>query len=82
MKKLAAKKKQLKAEGKGNRPNRADPLNKNQIEKLWTTGAAGMDTPPVTQSCLVEQHKISGHESMPRAPQLQTARLQKLRKLL
>ena len=44
-KKLAAKKKQLKAEGKGNRPHRADPLDENQVEKLWTTGAVGLKTP-------------------------------------
>ena len=44
-KKLAAKKKQLKAEGKGNRPHRADPLDENQVEKLWTTGASGLKTP-------------------------------------
>ena len=35
---LLRKKKQLKAEGKGNRPDRADPLDENQMEKLWTTG--------------------------------------------
>ena len=44
-KKLAAKKKQLKPEGKGNRPHRADPLDENQMEKLWTTGAVGLKTP-------------------------------------
>ena len=44
-KKPAAKKKQLKAEGKGNRPHRADPLDENQVEKLWTTGAVGLKTP-------------------------------------
>ena len=44
-KKLAAKKKQLKAEGKGNRPHRADPPDENQMEKLWTTGAVGLKTP-------------------------------------
>ena len=44
-KKLAARKKQLKAEGKGNRPHRADPLDENQVEKLWTTGAVGLKTP-------------------------------------
>ena len=44
-KQLAAKKKQLKAEGKGNRPHRADPPDENQMEKLWTTGAVGLKTP-------------------------------------
>ena len=44
-KKLAAKKKQLKAEGKRNRPHRAVQLDENQMEKLWTTGAVGLKTP-------------------------------------
>ena len=44
-KKLAAKKKQLKAEGKCNLPHRAHPLDENQTEKLWTTGAVGLKTP-------------------------------------
>ena len=44
-KKLTAKRKQLKAEGKENRPNRADAPDENQIEKLWTTGAVGLKTP-------------------------------------
>ena len=43
--KLAAKKKQLRAEGKGNRPHRADPPDENQMEKLCTTGAVGLKTP-------------------------------------
>ena len=42
-KKLAAKKKQLKVEGKGNHPHKADPLDENQVEKLWTTGAFGFN---------------------------------------
>ena len=36
---------ELKAEGKGNRPHRAAPLDENQVEKLWTTGAVGLKTP-------------------------------------
>ena len=44
-KKLAANKKQLKSEGKGNRPHRADPLDENQMEKLCTTGAVGLKKP-------------------------------------
>ena len=44
-KKLAAKKKPLKAEGKGNLPHRAHPLDENQAEKLWTTGVVGLKTP-------------------------------------
>ena len=42
--KLASKGKQLKAEGKGNRPNRSDPLDDSQMEKLWTSGAIGLKT--------------------------------------
>ena len=34
LKKLVSKRKQLKAEGKRNHPNRVDPLDENQIEKL------------------------------------------------
>ena len=44
-KKLASKRKQLKAEGKGSGPHRADPLDESQVEKLWTTGAVGLKTP-------------------------------------
>ena len=44
-KKLAAKEKQLKTEGKEKRAHRADPLDKNQVEKLWTSGAVGVMTP-------------------------------------
>ena len=43
-KNLPAKKKRLKAEGKGNRSHRADPLDENQVEKLWTTGAVALKT--------------------------------------
>ena len=44
-KKLAAEEKQLKAEGKGNRPHRAAPFDENQVEELSTTGAVGLKTP-------------------------------------
>lgn len=47
-KKLAAKKKQLKAEGTGNRPHRADPLDENWPSgklKLWTTGTVCLKAP-------------------------------------
>ena len=37
--------KQLKAEIKGNCPNKADPLDESQMEKLWTTGAVDIKTP-------------------------------------
>ena len=72
-KKLAAKKKQLKAEGKGNRPHRADPLDENQMEKLWTTGAVVR---------VVEQHQNVRYERPTRTPQLQSPRLQRPGKLL
>ena len=36
---------ELKAERKGNCPNRADQLDESQIEKLWTSGAVGLKTP-------------------------------------
>ena len=44
-KKLSAKRKQLKAAGKGSRPYKADPLDENQIEKLWSNEAIGTKTP-------------------------------------
>ena len=44
-KKLCAKRKQLKAAGKGSRPNKADPFDENQIEKLWSSGAVGIQNP-------------------------------------
>jgi len=44
-KKLTSKRKQLKASGKGNRPNSANALDENQIEKLWASGAVGLNGP-------------------------------------
>ena len=44
-KKLASKRNQLKAEGKGSGPHRADPLDESQVERLWTTEAVGLNTP-------------------------------------
>ena len=44
-KKLASKRKQLKAKGKGSGPYSADPLDERQVEKLWTTGAVRLKTP-------------------------------------
>jgi len=43
-KKLAAKKKQLKAEDIGNCPHRADPLDEKKMEKQWKTGVVGLKT--------------------------------------
>ena len=37
--------KQLKAEGKGNHPNRPDALDESQVEKLWTSDVVGLKTP-------------------------------------
>ena len=44
-KKLSSKRKQFKSVGKGNRPNACDLLDKEQIEKLWSSGAIGLKTP-------------------------------------
>ena len=37
---LAARRKQLKSQGLGNKPNRADPIS-DDVELLWDTGALG-----------------------------------------
>ncbi len=34
--------KQLKSKGKGNKPNRAEPLDQNVIKKLWDSGQLGL----------------------------------------
>ena len=78
-KKLVAKKKQLKAERKGNRPHRAAPLDENQLEKLWTTGAFGLKT-PVASSHVEERHHNVRYERPTRTPQLQSPRIQRPRK--
>ena len=44
-KKLSSKRKQLKSVGKGNHPNACDPLDEEQIEKLWSSGAIDLKTP-------------------------------------
>ena len=44
-KKLSSKRKQLKSVGKGNRPNACDPLDEEQIEKLWSSGAIDLKRP-------------------------------------
>jgi hypothetical protein len=42
---LAAKRKELKQSGKGNRPNKAEPLNVEDEDKLWKTGQLGTHSP-------------------------------------
>ena len=44
-KKLSSKRKQLKAIGKGNRPNACDSLDEEQVRQLWSSGAIGLKTP-------------------------------------
>ncbi|KAJ8322125.1 hypothetical protein KUTeg_000596 [Tegillarca granosa] len=39
---LSAKMKNLKTQGKGNRPNAADPLNKEEVSILYEKGALGL----------------------------------------
>ena len=40
---LAAKRKQLKSQGLGNKPNRAECLTDSNVETLWESGQIGMD---------------------------------------
>ena len=42
---LASKRRSLKQQGKGNKPNRADAVSLADEEKLWELGVMGMDTP-------------------------------------
>jgi integrase len=42
---LAARRRELKQAGKGNKPNKADALTPQDEEKLWETGQLGLDTP-------------------------------------
>ena len=42
---LIAKRKELKSLGKGNRPNRARPLNPQEENRLWESGALADDSP-------------------------------------
>ena len=44
-KKLSSKRKQVKSVGKGSRPSFCDPLDKEQIEKFWSSAADGLKTP-------------------------------------
>ena len=42
---LSVKKKDLKRKGLGNKPNAAQPLEEDEIEKIWSTRALGLQTP-------------------------------------
>ena len=47
---LIAARKKLKKEGKGNRSKAADPLEKEDFEQLWESGALGEDDPETLQN--------------------------------
>lgn len=49
---LAAKRKELKAKGKGNRPNAADRLEEDQVELLWQSGVLGDKHPRTLQNTM------------------------------
>ena len=42
---LSVKKKDLKKEGLGNKPNASEPLEDHQIEQMWSSGAIGLQNP-------------------------------------
>ena len=42
---LTAKTMDLKKMGKGNNPNKAQPLTDNEVDKLYTTGQIGVHNP-------------------------------------
>jgi hypothetical protein len=42
---LALKKKDLKKKGLGNKPNAAEPVEKEDIENMWSSGAIGLSNP-------------------------------------
>ncbi|KAK3731509.1 hypothetical protein QZH41_008540 [Actinostola sp. cb2023] len=42
---LSTKKKNLKKQGLGNQPNAAQPVEKEDVEKLWSSGAVGLKNP-------------------------------------
>ena len=44
-KKLSSTRKQLKSVGKENRPNACNPLDEEQVEELWSSGAIGLKSP-------------------------------------
>ena len=42
---LSMKKKDLKQKGLGNKPNAAQPVKTEDIEKMWSSGAIGLQNP-------------------------------------
>ena len=42
---LSLKKKDLKKKGLGNKPNAADPVEAEDLEKMWSSGAVGLQNP-------------------------------------
>ena len=42
---LSMKKKDLKQKGLGNKPNAAQPVETEDIEKMWSSGAIGLQNP-------------------------------------
>ena len=42
---LSVKRKDLKRKGLGNKPNAAQPLEEDEIEKIWFSGAVGLQNP-------------------------------------
>ena len=49
---LETRRKELKAQGKGNKPNRADAMTGDEEEKLWEEGVLGDDDPYTLQNSL------------------------------
>ena len=42
---LSVKRKDLKRQGLGNKPKAAQPLEEDEIEKIWSSGAVGLQNP-------------------------------------
>ena len=42
---LSLKKKDLKRKGLGNKPNTAQPIEAEQLQKMWKSGAIGLKSP-------------------------------------
>ena len=49
---LAARKRELKGHGLGNRPNKADTITAEMIEQTWESGELGMGTGRTLQNSL------------------------------
>ena len=52
---LKAARKQLKSEGKGNKPNATEALEPADVEQLWSTGALGHTDPATLQQTILWQ---------------------------